>query len=220
MRLRRCTCVHCTGYGASAVYSNSLMSCLFCVRGAARRHGGGRNSLSNPKGVTPAAARTVLFFTLPVCSCKKVPSASALPLSHSLGSRRPGVSLSSRASPEGSRPAFFLFECHRHSTATVGQRLSSRTRPPPSVFSRVLERTPPSSSCFKTATRQLTYPMCEFGLRKGLVHVLDETSQVRLAFPEVGGLTHAKAGIRHAAISCFSSTRYGVALIARDFRYS
>ena len=57
----------------SAVYSSSLVSCLFCVRGAAGRHGGGRHSPPSPKGVTPAAARTALFFTLPVRSCREGP---------------------------------------------------------------------------------------------------------------------------------------------------
>ena len=33
VRLRRCTCVHCTGYGVSAVYSSSLVSCSFLCMG-------------------------------------------------------------------------------------------------------------------------------------------------------------------------------------------
>ena len=44
VRLRRCTCVHCTGYGASAVYSSSLVSCPFCVWSAAESHVGGKHS--------------------------------------------------------------------------------------------------------------------------------------------------------------------------------
>ena len=73
VRLRRCTCVHCTGHGASAVYSNSLMSCPFCVWGAAECHGSGKQSPPSPKGVTPAAAHTILFLVLPVRSCREGP---------------------------------------------------------------------------------------------------------------------------------------------------
>ena len=71
VRLRDCTCVHCSGYGA--VRCTSAVSCrvLFCVRGAAGRHGGRRNFTSIPKGVTPAAARTALFLLLPVRSCRE-----------------------------------------------------------------------------------------------------------------------------------------------------
>ena len=58
-----------------AVYISSLVLCPFCVRGAAGRHGGGRNSPPNPKGVTPA-----------------------LPLSHSVDRVGCGVSSEARAS--------------------------------------------------------------------------------------------------------------------------
>ena len=95
VRLRRCTCVHCTGYGASAVCSSSLMSCPFCVRGAAESHGSGKQSPPSPKGVTPGTTRTMLFSSSRCGRAKKVMSTSALPFSHSLGSRRPGVSLPS-----------------------------------------------------------------------------------------------------------------------------
>ena len=73
MRWRESTCVHCAGYGA--VPCTSAVSChvFFCARGAAGRHGGGRNSPPNPKGVTPAVALTALFFTLPVHSCREGP---------------------------------------------------------------------------------------------------------------------------------------------------
>ena len=73
VRLRRCTCVHCTGYGANAVYSSSLMSCPFCVWGAAECHGSRKQSPPSPKGVTPAAARTILFLVLPMRSCREGP---------------------------------------------------------------------------------------------------------------------------------------------------
>ena len=73
MRFHKCTCVHCTGYGASAVYSSSLVSCPFCVWSAAESHVGGNQSPPNPKGVTPAAARTILFIVLPMRSCREGP---------------------------------------------------------------------------------------------------------------------------------------------------
>ena len=47
-----------------------LESCPFSVRGAAGSHGGGRHLPPSPKGVTRAAARTALFKTLPVRSCR------------------------------------------------------------------------------------------------------------------------------------------------------
>ena len=69
----------------------------FCVWGAAESHVGGRHLPPSPKGVTPAAARTILFSTSRCARAEKVPSTSALSFSHSVGSRRPGVSLPSRA---------------------------------------------------------------------------------------------------------------------------
>ena len=72
VRLRGCTCVHCTAYGAGAVYSSCLVSCP-CVWGAARRYVGGRHLPPSPKGVTPAAARTILFLILPMRSCREGP---------------------------------------------------------------------------------------------------------------------------------------------------
>ena len=66
------SCVHCTGYGASAVHGSSLVLCPLCVWDAAESHGGRKQSPPNPEGVTSAAARTI-------------PSTSALPFSHSLG---------------------------------------------------------------------------------------------------------------------------------------
>ena len=44
VRLRGCTHAHCTGFGASAVYCSSLVSCPLCVRGAAESHGSGKHS--------------------------------------------------------------------------------------------------------------------------------------------------------------------------------
>ena len=88
VRLRRYTCVHCTGYGASEVYSKSLMSCPFCVWGAAECHGCGKQSLRSPKGVIPAAARTMLFLVLPVRSCREGPKHFGPTFLAFLGSRR------------------------------------------------------------------------------------------------------------------------------------
>ena len=56
VRLRRCTCVHCIGYGASAVYSSSLMSCPFCAWGAAECHGSGKQSPPTKLDVTTQLA--------------------------------------------------------------------------------------------------------------------------------------------------------------------
>ena len=47
--LRAIAQVYCTGCGASAVYSSSLLSCPFCVRGAEESHGSGRASPAFPK---------------------------------------------------------------------------------------------------------------------------------------------------------------------------
>ena len=95
-----------------AVYSSSLVSRLFSVRSAAGRHGGGRHSPPSPKGVTPATARTALFFTLPVRSCREGPKHFGSTLLDSLGSRRLGVLVPSRASPESSyRPAELSASC-------------------------------------------------------------------------------------------------------------
>ena len=127
MRLRGCTCVHCTGYGASAVYSSCLVSCPFCVWGAARRHGSGRHLPPSPKGVTPAVAHTTLYFTLPMRSCREGPEHfGPTPLAF-FGLASSGVSIPSRASPEGSAA-----EPSRLLSATV-------TRPPPSVKGVPLE---------------------------------------------------------------------------------
>ena len=93
VRLRRCSCVHCTGYGASAVHGTSLVLCPFCVWGAAESHGGRKQSPPYRKGVTPAAARSIHFSSSRCARAEKVPGTAALPSSHSLGSRRPGVSL-------------------------------------------------------------------------------------------------------------------------------
>ena len=64
------------------------MSCPFCVWGAAECHGSGKQSPPSPKGVTPAAARTILFSTSRCARAEKVPSTSALPSSAFRGSRR------------------------------------------------------------------------------------------------------------------------------------
>ena len=92
VRLRGCTCVHCTGYGASAVYSSCVVSCPFCVWRAARRH-------DWRKPVASQSHTPHCFLSSWRARAEKVPSTSALLLSHSLGSRRPGVPLPSRASP-------------------------------------------------------------------------------------------------------------------------
>ena len=81
-----------------------LVLCPFCVWGAAESHGGRKQSPPSPKGVTPAAARTIHFSSSRCARAEKVASASAPPYSHSLGSRRPGVSLLSRALTEGMNP--------------------------------------------------------------------------------------------------------------------
>ena len=136
----------------------AAVSCrvLFCVWGAARRHDRRKPVASKPQG-RDARSRTPHCTLHSRCArAEKVPSTSALPLSHSLGSRRPGVSLHSRASPEGSaaEPSRLLSATVTRPPPSVRRR-SSRTRLPPSVFSRVLERAPPSSSRLKTVTRQL-----------------------------------------------------------------
>ena len=77
-----------------------LSSVGFSVRGAVGCHVGGQSLPPNPEGVTPTAARTALYLPFPVRSCRG-PKRSLSILLDSLASRRPGVSVPSRASPEG-----------------------------------------------------------------------------------------------------------------------
>ena len=109
VRLRRCACVHCTGYGANAVYSSSLMSCPFCVCGPAESHGSGKQSPPNPKGVTRTAARTILFLVLPVHSCREGPEHFGPPFSHSVDRDGSGLSGHARASPDNGLTTRNLF---------------------------------------------------------------------------------------------------------------
>ena len=83
----------CTGYGAVRDQPSRLVS-LFCVWGAA---GGITKKVKNLPN--PRSRRTRLSADLPGARAERVPSTSALPLSHSVGLCRPGVSLPSRASP-------------------------------------------------------------------------------------------------------------------------
>ena len=84
----------CTAQDVVQVRCTPAFSChVLVVYGALRDVTiGGSQLLPSPKGVTPAVAHSTLFLVLPARSCREVPSTSALRLSHSLGSRRPGVS--------------------------------------------------------------------------------------------------------------------------------
>ena len=57
------------------VRCTATVSChvLFCVWGAAECHASGKQSPPSPKGVTPAAARTMLLLVLRVRSCREGP---------------------------------------------------------------------------------------------------------------------------------------------------
>ena len=117
----------CTGCGAvSHAAVSCRVQCSLRVRGAVRCHVSGRSLPPSPEGVTPTAARTALCLLLPVRSCREGPQRFGSILLDSLGSRRPGVSVPSRApvirllSASGNPQAFV-------DPSTRNQPVSSRT---------------------------------------------------------------------------------------------